>query len=75
MSCWQFIDQERSSYPVELLYRTLNVSPARYYAWRTRQPPNPVRPAAPDWEQALKDTFGQHKRCYGTRRLRVKLQA
>ena len=58
-----------------MLCRTLNVSPARYYAWRTRQQPTPVRPAAPDWEQALKDTFGQHKRCYGTRRLRVELQA
>ncbi len=75
MSCWQFIDQERSSYPVELLCRTLSVSPARYYAWRTRQQPKPARPVAPDWEQALKDTFGQHKRCYGTRRLRVELQA
>lgn len=74
MSCWQFIEQERASYPVELLCRTLNVSPARYYAWR-RQQLGPTRPAVYEWEQALKEAFGQHKRCYGTRRLRVELQA
>ena len=75
MSCWQFIDQERVHYPVELLCRTLDVSPARYYAWRKPQrAPVSTQPAA-DWQQALKEVFGQHKRCYGTRRLRAELQA
>ena len=75
MSCWQFIDQERVHYPVELLCRTLDVSPARYYAWRKPQrAPVSTQPTA-DWQQALKEVFGQHKRCYGTRRLRAELQA
>lgn len=75
MSCWQFIDQERGSYPMELLCRTLDVLAARYYAWRKQQRPVSAQPAAADWEAALQDAFGQHKRCYGTRRLRVELQA
>lgn len=74
MSCWQFIDQERGSYLVELLCRTLDVSAARYYAWRKQQS-SPAQPAAVAWEEALKETFGQHRRGYGTRRLRVELQA
>ena len=75
MSCWQFIDQERVPYPVELLCRTLDMSPARYYAWRKPQrAPVSTQPAA-DWQQALKEVFGQHKRGYGTRRLRAELQA
>ena len=73
MSCWQFIDQERGSHPVELLCRTLAVSSARYYAWRKQQA-SPAQPTA-HWEEALKEAFGQHQRCYGTRRLRVELQA
>ncbi len=75
MSCWQFIEQERTRYPVELLCRTLDVSAARYYTWRKQQQVSPAQPAVVDWEVALKDAFGQHKRCYGTRRLRVELQA
>ncbi|MDO7888238.1 hypothetical protein [Hymenobacter cheonanensis] len=71
MSCWQLIEQERGSYPVELLCWTLDVLAARYYAWRKRQQSSPVQPASVDWEEALKNTFGQHKRCYGTRRLRA----
>ncbi|WP_139920978.1 IS3 family transposase [Hymenobacter sp. DG01] len=75
MSCWQFIDQERTSYAVELLCRMLQVSASRYYAWRKQQQPTPAQPTAANWEEALKEAFGQHKRCYGTRRLRVELQA
>ncbi|MGI4871146.1 MAG: IS3 family transposase [Janthinobacterium lividum] len=75
MSCWQFIEQERGSYPVELLCRTLAVSSARYYSWRQQQRPALTQPLAEPWEDALKETFEQHRRGYGTRRLRVELQA
>ena len=69
MSCWQFIEQERSMYFVDLLCRTLDVSPARYYAWR-----KPC-PSAGDWQEVLKQAFSDHRRCYGTRRLRTELLA
>lgn len=75
MNCWQFIDQERRTYSVDLLCRTLHVSPARYYAWRQQPRPAAALPATEDWQAALKAVFRQHKRCYGTRRLRAELQA
>ena len=33
MSGYHFIDQQRATYPVRLLYRVLQVVSARYYAW------------------------------------------
>lgn len=75
MSCWQFIKQERNTYSVDLLCRTLDVSPARYYAWR--KPPRQAVPTPPagDWQEAMKQAFSDHRRCYGTRRLRAELHA
>lgn len=74
MSCYQFVDQQGSRYPVRLLCRVLEVVPARYYAWRketTRTHPAP-EPVA--WEEALEKAFTHHQKRYGTRRLRVELQ-
>ncbi len=74
MSCWQFIDQERATYAVDLLCRTLNVAPARYYAWRKQQQ-TASGPPTRDWQEAMRQAFADHKRCYGTRRLRAELHA
>ncbi|NML65976.1 transposase [Hymenobacter sp. RP-2-7] len=50
MSCWQFIDQQRSGYSVKLLCRILNVSSARYYTWRKQQRPALTQPVAEPWK-------------------------
>lgn len=87
MSRYQFVEQERFNYPVRLLCRVVQVTPSRYYAWRQRATAPPAAtavapapalrptPAGDGWEEALVETFGEHKRRYGTRRLRVELQA
>jgi transposase InsO family protein len=74
MSCWQFIEQEQRVYFVDLLCRTLDVSPARYYAWRKQRQAAPTPPAR-DWQEAMKQAFSDHRRCYGTRQLRAELRA
>ena len=70
----QFIEAQRLHYSVKLLCQVLQVVPSRYYAWRkvTNEPALPVEPA---WETEMVAVFGEHKRCYGTRRLRAELQA
>lgn len=74
MSCYPFMDQQRGSYCVRLLYQVLEVAPARYYAWR-KQAPSPATSAAPVvWEAALEKAFTRHHKRYGTRRLRVELR-
>ena len=75
MSCYQFIDKQRAAYPVRLLCGVLQVAPARYYAWRKQAAGTPSAAAAAAWEEALVDTFTHHRKRYGTRRLRVELQA
>ena len=35
-----FIDVERASYPLRILFRVLQVSKSGYYAWQTRKPSN-----------------------------------
>ncbi|MGI4872684.1 MAG: IS3 family transposase [Janthinobacterium lividum] len=74
MSCYQFIDQQRTSYPVRLLCRVLEVAPAHYYAWRKAATSAPAASAPPAWEEALEKAFTRHQKRYGTRRLRVELQ-
>lgn len=75
MSRYQFIDQQRASYPVRLLCRVLGVTPGCYYAWSAQQanPPRPARDTT--WETALVQVFTRHKQRYGTRRLQAELQA
>ncbi|GAA4506844.1 hypothetical protein GCM10023172_36580 [Hymenobacter ginsengisoli] len=75
MSRYQFIDQQRASYPVRLLCQVLGVTPGCYSAWVAQgaKLAKPVREAA--WKAALVQVFMRHKQHYGTRRLRVELQA
>jgi len=71
MSHYHFLDQHRRCYPVCRLCQVLGVTPSRYYAWQQCQ--QVTAPPAPAWEVTLDQTFGQHKKRYGTRRLRVAL--
>jgi putative transposase len=73
VSRYQFIDQQRVTYPVRLLCRILGVTPARYYAWGARVA-SPIQPATV-WQAAMVQVFTYHKQRYGTRRLQAELQA
>ena len=74
MSTLPFIDQQRIYYPVQQLCQVLGVVPSRYYAWRLAQGSEAVDPPEPAWETEMVAIFDDHKRRYGTRRLRVELR-
>ena len=72
MSAYQHIAQWAGHVPVRQFCQTLRVAPAAYYAWhRWRQIPM-VDPA---WQVAVHEAFAYHSQRYGTRRLRVEVQA
>ena len=74
MSTLEFIDQQRTAYPVQQLCQVLDVVPSRYYAWRAAQAAGAAEKAEPAWETEMVAVSDHHKRRYGTRRLRVKLR-
>src|SRR6185312_6724294 len=78
--CWntdmrfRFIEDRRADYPVTILCDVLGVSPAGYYAWRSR--PESERSAAnrdlvDDIRRVHRDTGGR----YGSPRIHVELKA
>jgi len=73
MSRYRFIEAQRDHYPVRLLCQLVEVPASGYYAWQQAQK-QVVTQLEPAWETALVKVFGVHKRCYGTRRLRVELR-
>ena len=73
MSRYRFIDAQRDHYPVRLLCQLVVVPASGYYAWQQAQQQQAAQ-GEPAWETALVKAFGVHKRCYGTRRLRVELR-
>ncbi|WP_234997118.1 IS3 family transposase [Hymenobacter roseosalivarius] len=54
------------------LCQVLRVAPAAYYAWQHRRQRPTVEPA---WQVAVRKAFSQHSQRYGTRQLRVEVQA
>ena len=73
MSRYRFIEAQRDHYPVRLLCQLVAVPASGYYAWQQAQQQSAGQ-REPAWEIALVKAFGVHKRCYGTRRLRVELR-
>ncbi|OGX87961.1 IS3 family transposase [Hymenobacter coccineus] len=73
MSRYRFIKAQRGHYCVRLLCQLVQVPASGYYAWQQAQQ-QVVNQSEPAWEMALVKAFGVHKRCYGTRRLRVELR-
>lgn len=73
MSRYRFIEAQRDHYPVRQLCQVLEVPASGYYAWQQAKQ-QLISAEAPDWEETLVKVFGVHKRCYGTRRLRVALR-
>ena len=71
---FRFIEDRRADYPVTILCSTLGVSPAGYYAWRSR--PESRRSAAnrdlvDDIKRVHRDTSGR----YGSPRVHAELKA
>jgi len=71
---FRFIEDCRAEYPVTVMCRVLEVSPAGYYAWRTR--PESRRSIAnrallDDIRRVLRDNHG----CYGSPRIHRELEA
>ena len=71
---FRFIEDRRADYPAALMYDVLGVSPAGYYAWRSR--PESRRSAAnralvDDIKRVHRDTSGR----YGSPRIHVELTA
>jgi transposase InsO family protein len=71
---FRFIEDRRADYPVRILCDVLEVSPAGYYAWRSR--PESRRSATnraivDDIKQVHRDTSGR----YGSPRIHVELKA
>ena len=71
---FRFIEDRRADYPVTILCDALGVSPAGYYAWRSR--PESERTAAnrelvEDIRRVHRDTCGR----YGSPRIHVELKA
>src|SRR4051812_50058493 len=71
---FRFIEDRRADYPVTILCDVLAVSPAGYYAWRSR--PESQRSAAnrklvDDIKQVHRDTKGR----YGSPRIHAELRA
>ena len=72
VSRYRFIRAPTPHYPVRRLCQVLGVGVASSYRWQKKAASRLLVPA---WEQALCQTFSQHKRRYGTRRLRAELRA
>jgi putative transposase len=71
---YRFIEQHKDQWPVRLLCQTLEVSPAGYYAWRSR----PASPARRRRDALLVHARAIHqevKRRYGSPRLHAELVA
>jgi putative transposase len=71
---FRFIEDRRADYPVRILCDVLGVSPAGYYAWRSR--PESRRSAAnrelvDDIKRVHRDAYGR----YGSPRIHVELKA
>lgn len=71
---FRFIEDHRSQYPVTIMCRVLDASPAGYYAWRAR--PESRRSVA---DRALLDDIKRVHRdnhgCYGSPRIHRELEA
>jgi len=72
VSTYQHLAQRAAHVPVRQLCQVLRVAPAAYYAWRHRRQRPLVEPA---WQVAVREAFVYHSPRYGTRRLRVEVQA
>ena len=70
---YQFIFSNEKKYPCQLQCRVLKVSRSGYYAWRSGQT-HQLKEVSKKMEDKIIDTFREHKRRYGARRIIKALQ-
>jgi putative transposase len=71
---FRFIEDRRGDYPVRAMCEVLDVSPAGYYAWRTR--PESRRSAANrDLLGDIRRVHRENRGCYGSPRIHIELEA
>lgn len=63
-----FVHEHRETWPVSVLCRVLGVTPAGYYAHRKR-PPSPRTRRRDELAEAVRTTFADCRRVYGSPRL------
>lgn len=68
-----FIQQRRDEFPVRMMCRMLQVSPAGYYAWRDR-PPCPRQQRRAELIEQIRQVHEQSRQSYGSPRVTVELK-
>ena len=71
---FRFIQDRRGDYPVEIMCRVLGVSPAGYYAWRSR-PESSRAEANRELLENIKRVHSDSHGRYGSPRIHVELKA
>jgi putative transposase len=71
---FRFIEDRRADYPVRIMCRVLDVSPAGYYAWRSR-PESPRTAANRELLEHIKRVHRDSHGRYGSPRIHVELKA
>jgi putative transposase len=71
---FRFIEDQRADYPVRIMCGALNVSPAGYYAWRSRLE-SPRTAANRDLLDHIRRVHRDTRGRYGSPRIHVELQA
>jgi transposase InsO family protein len=71
---FRFIEDRRADYPVTIMCDVLGVSPAGYYAWRSR-PESPQSAANRGLLSDIKQVHGDNRGCYGSPRIHAALRA
>jgi putative transposase len=73
VTVFRFVEQEKATYPVQLLCRTLGVSPSGYYAWRDRGPSAHARTDA-ELAMAVREAHARGRGTYGSPRVQAELR-
>jgi hypothetical protein len=74
VSIFRFIDAEKASYPVTVLWRMLGVSKSGYYAWRSR-PPSERRRRDALLTEKIRQIHTRSRETYGYPRVHAQLRS
>lgn len=74
MSCFRFIEAEKTNYPVSLLCRVLKVSRSGYYDFRNR-PPSRRKVEDHSLTESIREVHERSRRTYGYPRVHAELNA
>jgi putative transposase len=74
VSIYRYIDAEKTTYPVSMLCRVLNVSRSGYHAWKVRPPSKRARENAALTER-IREIHHRSRETYGYPRVHAELRA